>query len=165
MAKPNAFVKISGNLLEKKEVIEWLRELSRQYFVAICIGGGEQINEAFTEKGFDIKFGPLGRITESLEERQLARDILERNQAFIQDLVDKEGISARVIIPVDDIATVLCHVNGDVKVLSAYNGYDRIFLLTLEEKVEKKRLWVEKVAELFEVIEKGKLDKIEVVGF
>lgn len=165
MAKPNAFVKISGNLLEKEEVIEWLKELSRQYFIAICIGGGEQINEAFKEKGFSIKFGPLGRITESLEERQLARDILEKNQAFIQDLVDEKGISARVIIPVDDIATVLCHQNGDVKLLAAYNGYQRLFILTSKDMVKKKKLWVKRVTKVFEVIEKGKLDKIEVIGF
>lgn len=165
MAKPNAFVKISGNLLEKEEVIEWLKELSKQYFIAICIGGGEQINEAFKEKGFNIKFGPLGRITESLEERQLARDILEKNEALTQDLIDEKGINARVIIPVETIATVLCHVNGDVMALSVYNGFDRIFLLTLKDRVEKKRLWVEEVAKIFEVIEKGKLDKIEVIGF
>ncbi len=165
MVKPNAFVKISGNLLEKEEVIEWLKDISKQYFLAICIGGGEQINEAFKKKGFDIKFGPLGRITESLEERQLARDILEKNQAFIQDLVDEKGISARVIIPVDDIATVLCHVNGDVKLLAAYNGYHRLFMLTSKDMVKKKRLWVKRVARVFEVIEKGELDKIEVVGF
>ncbi len=165
MAKPNAFVKISGNLLEKEEVVEWLKELSKQYFIAICIGGGEQINEAFKERGFDIKFGPLGRITESLEERQLARDILEKNEALTQDLVDEKGINARVIIPVETMATVLCHVNGDVMALAAYNGFDKIFLLTLKDRAEKKRLWVEKVAEIFEVIEKGKLDKIEVIGF
>jgi len=165
MVKPNAFVKISGNLIEEEGVIEWLREVSRRYSLVILIGGGEQINAAFRKRGFNIKFGPLGRVTESLEERQLARDVLEKNQALIQDMIDKEEISARVVIPVRDIATVLCHVNGDVEVMAAYNGFDRIFLLTLKDKAEKKRLWVEKVAEIFEVIEKGKLDKIEVIGF
>jgi len=165
MAKPNAFVKMSGSLLEKEEVLEWLRELAKQNFVAVCIGGGEQINEAFKDRGFPIRFGPLGRITESLGERQLARDILEKNQALVQDLLDARGISARVIIPVADIASVLCHINGDVQLLAAYNGYDRLFLLTLKDKVAKKRLWLEKVAEVFEVIEEGSLEKIEVIGF
>ena len=165
MAKPNALVKISGNLLEKKEVIERLRVLSRSYFLVILIGGGEQINTAFKEKGFGIKFSPLGRITESLVERQLARDILETNQAFIQDLLDEEGITARVIIPVMDIATVLCHVNGDVEILAAYGGFDKLFLFTLKDKVEEKNLWLKELAKCFEYIERGELDKIEVVGF
>lgn len=163
MARPNAFIKMSGNLLDKKEVIEWLSNLSRQYFLVICIGGGEQINKAFTENGFDIKFGPIGRITESLEERQLARDVLEKNQAITQDLINDHEINARVIIPVDDVATVLCHVNGDIKALSVYNGYDKIFFLTLKDRVEKKNAWVRKIAELFET-ESG-LSKIEIVGF
>jgi len=165
MAKPNAFVKISGSLIEKEEVLEWLKNISKQYFVAICIGGGRQINEAFKERGFNVRFGPMGRITKTLEEKQLARDVLEKNQAVIQDMVDEMGISARVIIPVDDVATVLCPVNGDVKVLAAYNGYDKIFILTSKERARKKRLWVKRVAKVFEVIERGELDKIEVLGF
>jgi hypothetical protein len=166
MAKPNAFVKISGSLSKKKkEVIEWLKNISKQYFLVICPGGGEQINEAFKARGFKVKFGPLGRITDSLEEKQLARNVLEKNRAMIQDLVDEAGINARVIIPVDEIATVLCHVNGDVKLLAAYNGFDKLFILTEKDRVKKKKLWVKKVAKVFEVIEKGGLDKIEVVGF
>lgn len=166
MAKQNAFVKISGNLIEKEEVLEWLKELARQYFVAVCIGGGEQINQAFQERGFKSNFNPLGRVTKTLEERQLARDVLEANQAFIQDMLDEKGISARVIVPVDDVATVLCHVNGDVKVLQAYQGYDKLFILTLKDRVEKKKAWMERLAGVFsESIEKGSLEKIEVVGF
>lgn len=165
MAKPNAFVKVSGNLLENEEVLEWLREHGKKYYLVICIGGGEQINEAFREKGFEIKFGPLGRITNSLAERQLARDVLEQNEAIIQDMLDEKGISARVLIPVDDVAGVLCHVNGDIKLLSAYLGYDKLFLLTPKDRVEKKELWLKDVAKVFEVIEKGDLDKIEVIGF
>lgn len=164
MAKPNAFVKISGNLLENEAVIQWLHELTKRFFVAICIGGGEQINEAFRDKGYPIKFGPLGRITESLTERQLARDVLERNQATVQDLLSDRGINALVIIPVDDVASVLCHVNGDVKLLAAYNGYDKLFLLTLKSRVEQKRLWLQNINKVLGSGH-GSLDKIEVVGF
>jgi len=174
MAKPSAFVKISGSLLGNPAVIEWLRELTKIYFVAVCIGGGDQINEAFKQRGFPIIFGLLGRITVSLEERQLARDILEQNQAFVQDLFDENGISARAIIPVEDIGSVLCHVNGDILLLAAYNGYDKLFLLTTKDRVKKKRLWLQRVARVFAVIAQGdsieqkkkpKLDKIKVVGF
>lgn len=163
--RKNAFVKVSGNLLGKREVIEWLRKVSKNYFIVICIGGGEQINEAFRKKDFSIKFGPLGRITKSLEEKQFARDILERNQTLVQDLIDGEGISAQVVIPIRDIASVLCHENGDLMILSAYNGFDKCFILTLKERVVKKKLWLKQLAKCFSYIGEGKLDKIEVVGF
>lgn len=165
MAKPNAFVKISGNLIAKEKVLKWLKELSKEYFVAICIGGGEQINAIFKKKGLDIKFGPLGRITETLEKRQISRNILEINQARIQDLLDERGINARVFIPVLNIASVLCHVNGDVEILAAYNGYNKLYILTSNDKVTEKRIWLDKIAKCFVHIEKGKLDKIEVIGF
>lgn len=100
-----------------------------------------------------------------MEQKQLARDILEKNQASIQDMLDERGVSARVIIPVLDIATVLCHVNGDIEILAAYNGFDRIFVLTLKNNVEKKKLWLEKLADSFRHIDSGKLHKIEVIGF
>lgn len=167
MAKPNGLVKISGNLLENEKVLEWLKELSKHFSLAILIGGGKQINEAFKKRGFENNFTPMGRVTESLDKRQLARDILELNQAVIQDLIDEPArdIHARVIIPVMDIATVLCHVNGDVYVLAAYNGFDKIFVLTEESGVEKKRAWLKQLAKCFEHIEKGELEKIEVIGF
>ena len=165
MAKPNAFVKVSGDLLQNFKVLAWLKRLGEKYHVVICIGGGKQINKAFKKMGFKIKFGPMGRITRTLKQRQLARDILEQNEAAIQDMIDKKKIHARVIIPVDYVATVLCHVNGDVKMLAAYNGFDKLYELTLAENVGKKRIWLERIAECFESIEKGKLDKIEVLGF
>jgi hypothetical protein len=165
MARPNAFVKISGNLLDNIAVLEWLHELSRFYFVVVCIGGGEQINNAYKERGLPIKFCPLGRITRSLEERQIARDILEENQAIIQDLLDVNDVNARVIVPVEEIGGVLCHINGDIMMLASYLGYDKLFILTTKDRVDKKKLWLKQVAEVFTVIEKGTLDKVEVIGF
>ena len=165
MAKPNALVKISGNLLQNQKVLNWLKELCGQYFLAIVTGGGEDINKVFRERGFEINFSPMGRITKNLEERQVARDTLEINQALMQDLLDENGIEARVEIPIRYFATVLCPENGDILVLDVYNGYDKIFILTLESKVEEKRLWLKQLAACFQHITKGKLDKIEVIGF
>jgi len=81
------------------------------------------------------------------------------------DMIDGKGINARAVIPARDIATVLCLENGDVFVLSAYNGFDKIYLLTLMSNVDKKLLWLEQLAKCFKHIEEGKLDKIEVKGF
>ncbi len=165
MIKPNALIKVSGNLLKNKKVIEWIKKIDKKYSIVILIGGGEQISEAFKKKGWKIKFGPLGRITKTLEEKQLARDILEKNQAQVQDMLDEKGISARVIIPVLDIATVLCHVNGDIEVLAAYNGFDKIFVLTLKKNVENKAVWLKQLAKSFVHIDSGEFEKIQVLGF
>jgi uridylate kinase len=165
MTKQNALIKISGSLLKDKKAIEQIKKISKKYFTVILIGGGEQINKAFKKKGWKIKFGPLGRITKTFEQKQLARDVLEKNQEIVQDMLDELGIGARVIIPVDEVASVICHVNGDIMVLSAYNGFDRIFMFTPKNNVEKKKKWLKQLADCFKHIDEGDIDKIEVVGF
>lgn len=136
----NCLIKISGDLTTPPEkLIEFIRQISNDFFVVICLGGGTQINKAFENKGFEIKFGPLGRETNNLEQRQLARDILEINQAKFQDVLQKAGVHAAVVIPAIEVGTVLCHVNGDQYVLAAYNGFDSIFIVTLYERLEAKK--------------------------
>lgn len=153
MARKTALIKISGDLLSKKEVIDKVREISQEFFTVVTVGGGTQISEAFQQKKFPIKFGPLGRETDSLEEKQLARDILEKNQMEIQDFLAGEGIAATVIIPFVDVASVLCPVNGDIFVMAAYLGFDNLYIFTLKDREKKKRSEFEKYP------------KVEVVGF
>lgn len=139
MSRKNCLIKLSGDCLEGS-VLEWIRELSRTHFVVICVGGGTQIKEAFVKAGFPSEnYGPLGRETKSFAERQLARDVLERNQATLQDRLAEENIPALVVIPVLEIGNVLCHVNGDQFVLTAYLGYDAVYVVTLPEREAKKR--------------------------
>jgi acetylglutamate kinase len=152
MPRKTAFVKISGDLIGKESVLQWLKSIAKTFFTVICVGGGTQINEAFKERGFPINFGPQGRITETFEERQLARDVLEKNQVYVQDLLAENGIIATVIIPVLDIASVLNHINGDDFVLLA-TGFDEVYILTLENRVNAKE-------EQFK-----NYPKIKVVGF
>jgi len=154
MGRQTALVKVSGDLCERPLVLEWIRKLTAEYFTVIVVGGGTQINEAFQKAGFKIKkHGPLGRETESLKESQIARDTLEENQERVQDLLASRGVMASVVIPVLEIGTVLCHINGDVFILTAHNGFDKIFVLTYEIRVKEKR-------RVFK-----KYPKIEVVGF
>lgn len=136
----NCLIKISGDLTTPpNELVEFIRGLAKEFFVVVCLGGGTQISEAFENKGFDIKFGPLGRETNSLEQRQLARDVLEINQAKFQDALQESGVHAAVVIPVIEVGTVLCHVNGDQYVLASYHGFDSIFIVTLPERVKSKK--------------------------
>ncbi|MEK7100965.1 MAG: hypothetical protein AAB921_02595, partial [Patescibacteria group bacterium] len=107
----NAFVKISGDEYLNPAFRIWVRELASRYFVVICVGGGTQVNEEYARRGFPVKkHGPMGREAENLEQRQVARDVLEANQAALQDRLAVEGIFVTVEIPVLMIGTVLCHV-------------------------------------------------------
>lgn len=137
MARRTAFVKISGDLIDKESVLQWLKSIASEFFTVVCVGGGTQISKAFSEKGFPIEFGPQGRITKTFEERQLARDVLEKNQVYVQDILAENSIVATVIIPVLDIASVLNHVNGDDFALLA-TGFDEVYILTLENRVSTK---------------------------
>jgi len=78
---------------------------------------------------------------------------LRKNKTKIQNLLKNFGIKAKVVIPVLDISGVLCHLNGDQFVLSAYLGFDILYVITAEERVNKKR-------ELF-----ASYPKVKVVGF
>ena len=153
MSRHTVFVKISGNLIARSDVLDWIRLRAEESAVTICTGGGSQINEAFKARGFEIKFGPLGRETKTFEERQFARDILENNQVEMEDLLAENKISAIVEIPVRTVGSVLCPVNGDLFVKLAYLGFDELYVLTLSSRVESKQ----KQYEL--------LPKITVVGF
>ncbi|MDI6778495.1 MAG: hypothetical protein QMD77_04920 [Patescibacteria group bacterium] len=151
--RKTVFVKISGDMISHTSVIYWLKKLTKDYFVVICAGGGSQISQEFEKRGWTIKFGPLGREIKTFKQKQVARDILERNQALVQDRLAKEGISANIIIPVLDIGTVLCHVNGDIFTKAAYLGFDKLFIVTLEKRKKVK-------ADSFR-----DFPKIKVVGF
>ncbi len=154
MSRKNCLIKISGDMIIEEGVLNWIKKLSKNYFVVICVGGGTQINEVFQNNGISrAEFGPLGRETKSLNEKQLARDTLEKNQAEIQDRLAKLGIYVNVVIPVMDIATVLCHVNGDQYLLTAYHGFDRLYVVTTKDRVKKKKSFF------------APYQKIEVIGF
>jgi len=111
--RKNCLIKLSGDVIQEK-VLAWIGKLAKDYFIVLCVGGGTQINTAFIKAGFTVGIhGPLGRETKNLAERQLARDVLEKNQAELQDRLAAIGVQAAVVIPVVEVGTVLCHVNGD----------------------------------------------------
>ncbi len=139
MSRKNCFIKISGDMF-KDNVLHWIKKLSQEYFLVLCVGGGTQINKAFVSAGLPVgNFGPLGRETANLQEKQLARDTLEKNQAEIQDRLSDMGVHATVVIPIIEIGTVLCHVNGDQFIFSVYHGFDILYVVTTNGRLKKKK--------------------------
>lgn len=151
--RKNLYIKVSGDLCQKESFFDYLKDVTSRYFVVVCVGGGTQINEALLKEGISAgAHGPMGRELQTFELRQLARDMLERNQFCLQDKLATLEISAVVTIPVIEIGSVLCHVNGDQMVRAAYIGFDKLVIVTTPERVEKKTL------------EFVNLPKVEVVG-
>ena len=137
--RKNAFVKVTGDLLEHPRVLKWLKRLARQFHVVVCTGGGTQINDALVHAGYVLtKHGPLGRELQTFAERQLARNVLEQNKALLEDMLATNGILAHVVVPVLEIGGVLCHVNGDTFLQTAYIGFDMLFVVTTKDRVEGK---------------------------
>ena len=159
-ARRNCMVKLSGDCTDlTPAILAWLSVLDREYYLVVLVGGGTQINKEFKRHGWKInrKHGALGREHRSFAQRQVARDVLEKNQVKVQECLAKNSIKAQVIIPVLELGGVLCHVNGDQFVLTAYLGYDKLYMVTTPERVEKK------VVELSKF--QPPLKKIEVIGF
>lgn len=138
--RKTALIKVSGDLFQDLVVLKWVKTISDEYFVVICVGGGTQINKEFEKRGLPVGgHGPLGRETRTLQERQVARDVLEENQSAVQDILAEKKIPAVVVIPVIEIGSVLCHVNGDIFVLMAHHGFDRIFVVTTPGRLKQKQ--------------------------
>lgn len=151
--KKNLFIKVSGDMCDQTNFFNYLKEMATKFFTVICVGGGTQINDALAERGIEAgPHGPMGRELPNFELRQLARDVLEKNQCRLQDKLAILGIRAVVIIPTLEIGSVLCHVNGDQMVRTAYIGFDKLVVITTTERVEKKSK------------EFSSLPKVEVIG-
>ncbi|NTW29892.1 MAG: hypothetical protein HGB34_02605 [Candidatus Moranbacteria bacterium] len=170
MPKQNALVVESGDLFENIAVIEWLKQQQNTYHITLLIGAGKQTNTACAQAGYKRKFCPLGRIYENAEHRQLGERIARETQSLIQDQLDQEGLSCRVLIPFDTSDDVVTPVNGDVAMFGKYLGYDKIFRLTRNERVKDKEELIRKVALAFSPVAGPEgidmyLSKISVIGF
>ncbi len=139
MPRKTVFIKASGDQYLNPKFREWLKPFTENSFVCISPGAGTQTNEEFIRRGWPVKpHGPLGRETETFEQRQVSRDIAEGNQATLQDWLADEGIFAVVEKPFLEIGTVLCPVNGDQMVENAYIGYDELYVITTPDRLDEK---------------------------
>ncbi|XLQ19893.1 MAG: hypothetical protein ACKUBY_04900 [Candidatus Moraniibacteriota bacterium] len=133
----NILLKASGDVFKSKDFKHFATELATKSFVVIVVGGGTEISKRLEAAGYTIAFDDVhGRITESWEERKIARNVLEENTKKLQD--DLVGTGAFVIPSVIDIAGVTCHINGDNYIKSAYLGFDELYVFTTAERIEAK---------------------------
>lgn len=117
-------------------VIESFLALQSTNYVVIC-GGGTEINKALEKAGYEIKYDDHGRVTETWEERKIARDVLGAQEKELQDEFVGKGVV--VVAPVLSAGSVLCHINGDNLVMAYYLGFDEIYVFTLKNRVRDKK--------------------------
>jgi len=135
---PNVLIKVSGDVAESQKFLDFVIAKAKTNYVVVISGGGTKISNALEEAGFPIKFDDKhGRITETWEERRIARDILEQEQKKLQDKFIGKGII--VMAPILYPGTVLCHINGDNLVKAIYLGFEEIYVFTLQDRLEKKQ--------------------------
>lgn len=140
MKNQSVLIKVSGDLYRSPRFFAKLKTIhSNSVRLAICVGGGTQINEALSQTGFKMKkHGPLGRELETNEERQTAKEVLSKNRAELQQYLNAGALRADVIIPVFDVGGIICHVNGDQFVKTLYHGFDKIYVFTMKTRVVRK---------------------------
>ena len=133
----NVLIKASGDVLESKALKNFVTQKAKKSFVVIVVGGGTAISKRLEVAGYAIAFDDVhGRITESWEERKIARDVLEENTKKLQD--DLVGTGAFVVPSIIDIAGVTCHINGDNYIKSAYLGFDELYVFTTKNRLKAK---------------------------
>ncbi len=145
----NVLVKVSGDVKNKQKFKDFVIKLAKKAFVVIVVGGGTEISEKLTDAGYKIIFDDKhGRVTETWEERKIAREVLEKNAKKMQDDFVGKGI---IVTPsIIDIAGVTCHINGDNYIKAAYLGFDELYVFTLKDRKDAKK-------EIFKNYEKVKI--------
>ncbi len=165
MPDENFLFKMSGDVIEDEPAYDLVDRTSRKRHSVVLVGGGRQINAAMIKAGFPICFGLLGREIKTVEEKHIVERVLKDNQAQVQDIFRRRRIVAEVAIPITTVGSVVCPVNGDIMLLSSYIGFDRLFCLTLKQRVQEKRELFQRIAESFHNPQFRYLDKLVVLGF
>jgi len=133
----NVLIKASGDVIDKKEVLNFAKKKARKNYVVLICGAGTKIGSALEKHGYKIKFNEHGRITKTIEEREIARGILEGEQRRLEDKLIGTGVC--VEIPIIKLGSVLCPINGDSYVKAGYLGFDEIYVFTLRDRVVNKK--------------------------
>ncbi len=158
-------VKVSGNLLLHVAVFRQLKSMDEYHDLTICVGGGEQINNAFTARGNPITFGPFDRVCRCDGERELAEQVLQENARRFSGELSMFGVKAKVFVPIfrKEVAGILCNVNADWLPIVFYDNFDEFHVFTLTKNLEGKRLFYRDIWQ--RCGGEGYPEKISVIGF
>lgn len=126
----NKLIKVSGDLVEDQDAIRIIKSEAINNFTVVLVGAGSDISDVLKKEGLDSMFTDVGRVIFEFSGRQLARDILEKNQKTMQNELIKNSINAVVEIPVISLGGVLCHLNGDNMAVACSVNFDETIVIT-----------------------------------
>lgn len=143
------FIKVSGDAVLKSnerllcEIIKW--SLTEGETVVMCIGGGTQITSTIR----NYKFGKLGREIQGSIDQKIAEKILRQNAKYAtkeMNLIKREWFrqsrasnNTTIISPIIKVGGIKCLINGDQLALASYHGFDKIFIITSDSRLNKKK--------------------------
>ena len=134
----NILIKGSGDVTSSKGFFDLVVEKAHDNYVVVICSGGTKISAALEKAGHTVAYDMQNRrITKTLEERTIMRDILEEEEKRLQDVFVGTGVV--VVSPILYAGSVVCPINGDDLVKAYDLGFDEIYVLTKPERVKKKR--------------------------
>lgn len=146
----DVLVKVSGDLVGSEQLYSWLSSVSTpQTRLFILCGGGSAISAKLNEQRIGFRFTESGREIETEQGSILAQQVLEDQKKRVEEALQGKGIEATVFIPVVVIHGKVCHMNGDLLVEALHPSFDKIYIVTLQQRTKKIS---------------AKFNKIEVVG-
>jgi hypothetical protein len=145
----NVLIKGSGDVLGKKEFINFINRKSEHNNVVVICGAGTKINEALKNAGFKINFDKYGRRITKSNDKLLAKVILQNEKLILQSKCPR----ALALMSLLEIGNVTCPINGDDYVKALYLGFDEIYVFTLPGRMNKKKNIFGKKFEKVKIIE------------
>ncbi|OGD97614.1 hypothetical protein A3A49_01685 [Candidatus Curtissbacteria bacterium RIFCSPLOWO2_01_FULL_38_11b] len=134
----DVLVKVSGDLVGSEQFYSWLSSVSTpQTRLFILCGGGSAITAKLNEQHIGFQFTEAGREIETEEGSILAQQVLEGQKRFVEEKLQEKGIEATVFIPVVVIDGRICHMNGDLLVEALHPSFDKIYIVTLQQRTKQ----------------------------
>lgn len=138
MASKNVLIKASGDVTWSSEFLNFTRRKAKDNYVVVICGGGTKVSKELKAAGYEVRFDENhGRITETLTERRIARDVLECEAQKLEDRFVGKGVV--VLPPILYAGSVLCHINADNLVKAYYLGFDEIYVFTRQDRLDAKQ--------------------------
>ena len=133
----DVLIKVSGDLVESEQFYSWLSSVSTpQTRLFILCGGGSAITAKLNEQNISFRFTESGREIETEEGSILAQQVLEDQKKFVEQRLQEKEIEASVFIPVMVLNDRVCHMNGDQLVKALHPNFDKIYVVTLQQRTK-----------------------------
>lgn len=130
-------IKISGDLTQNKEVLEWLRKVNFVHSgIVVIVGGRTRINQRLKENECEYWFENGIRMHPNALSRFHARDVLQDIRDELRRALHYPR-NMEIQIPCIVIADTICHFDGDDYLRMLAPSFDDVYCLTVKGRIKK----------------------------